>query len=80
MTLWAGLLVLVWRRVGGPVVAASLAGIVTNLVVKRIAIGGHTRAFWDVAPRDFGFVLAAAARARLAAVFAPRLPLGSRAT
>ena len=79
MTLWAGLLVLVWRRVGGPVVAASRAGIVTNLVVKRIAIGGHSRAFWDVALRDFGLVLAAA-RARLAAVFAPRLPLGSRAT
>jgi len=79
MTLWAGLLVLVWRRVGGPVVAASRAGIVTNLVVKRIAIGGHSRAFWDVALRDFGLVLAAA-RARLAAVFAPRLPLGSRVT
>src|SRR5215469_9816773 len=47
----AGLLVLVWPRVGGYVVAAWLAGIVTNLVIKSIAIGGHTQVFWDIALR-----------------------------
>jgi hypothetical protein len=75
----AGLLVLAWPRVGGWVVAAWLAGIVTNLVIKSIAIGGHTQVFWDIALRDFGLMLAAIALARLAAVFAPRLPFGSRA-
>ena len=38
----AGLLVLAWPRVGAWVVAAWLAGIVTNLVIVSIAIGGHT--------------------------------------
>jgi hypothetical protein len=76
----AGLLVLAWPRVGGWVVAAWLAGIVTNLVIKIFAIGGHTQVFWDIALRDFGLMLAAIALARLAAaVFAPRLPFGSRA-
>jgi hypothetical protein len=72
----AGLLVLVWPRVGGYVVAAWLAGIVTNLVITSIAIGGHTHVFWDIALRDFGLMLAALALARLAAVFAPRFPFG----
>jgi hypothetical protein len=75
----AGLLVLVWPRVGGYVVAAWLAGIVTNLVITSIAIGGHTQVFWDIALRDFGLMLAALALARLAAVFAPRFPFGWRA-
>ena len=74
----AGLLVLVWPRVGSWVVAAWLAGIVTNLVIVSIAVGGHTRVFWDIALRDFGLMLAALALARLAAVFAPALPFGSR--
>ena len=74
----AGLLVLAWPRVGAWVVAAWLAGIVTNLVIVSIAIGGHTHVFWDIALRDFGLMLAALALARLAAVFAPALPFGSR--
>ena len=74
----AGLLVLAWPLVGAWVVAAWLAGIVTNLVIVSIAIGGHTHVFWDIALRDFGLMLAALALARLAAVFAPALPFGSR--
>jgi hypothetical protein len=72
----AALLVLVWPRVGAYVVALWLAGIVTNLVIQSIAIGGHINVFWDVALRDFGLMLAAIALARLAVVFAPRLPFG----
>jgi uncharacterized membrane protein YphA (DoxX/SURF4 family) len=74
----AGVLVLMWPRVGSWVVAAWLAGIVTNLVIKSIAVGGHTQVFWDIALRDFGLMIAAIAFARLAAVFAPALPFGSR--
>jgi hypothetical protein len=74
----AGVLVLVWPRVGSWVVAAWLAGIVTNLIIQSIAIGGHTQVFWDVALRDFGLMIAALALARLAAVFAPALPLGGK--
>ena len=68
----AGVLVLVVPRVAPYVVAAWLGGIVTNLVINSIAVGGHTQVFWDVALRDFGLMLAAIALARLAAVFAPR--------
>jgi uncharacterized membrane protein YphA (DoxX/SURF4 family) len=74
----AGVLVLLWPRVGSWVVAAWLAGIVTNVVIKSIAVGGHTQVFWDIALRDFGLMIAAIALARLAAVFAPALPFGSR--
>jgi len=74
----AGLLVVAWPRVGSWVVAAWLAGIVTNLVIKSVAVGGHTQVFWDIALRDFGLMIAAIALARLAAVFAPLLPFGSR--
>jgi uncharacterized membrane protein YphA (DoxX/SURF4 family) len=74
----AGLLVLIWPRVGSWVVVAWLAGIVTNLVIKSIAIGGHTQVFWDIALRDFGLMIAALALARLAVVFAPLLPFGPR--
>jgi hypothetical protein len=42
------------------------------LIVKSIAVGGHTQAYWDVALRDFGLMLAALALARLAAVYAPK--------
>ena len=76
----AGPLVLVWPRVGRRVVAGWAAGIVINLVITSTAVGGHTLVFWDIALRDFGLLLAAIALARLAAVFAPRLPFGSRAT
>jgi uncharacterized membrane protein YphA (DoxX/SURF4 family) len=65
----AGLLVLLLPRLAPFVVAAWLAGIVTNLVIKSAAIGGHTRVYWDIALRDFGLMLAALALARLAAAF-----------
>jgi hypothetical protein len=68
----AGVLMLVLPRVAPYVVAAWLAGIVTNLIIKSISVGGHTRVFWDIALRDFGLMLAALALARLAAVYAPR--------
>jgi hypothetical protein len=68
----AGVLVLVLPRIAPYVVAAWLGGIVTNLVVKSIAVGGHTRVYWDIALRDFGLMLAAIALARLAAVYAPK--------
>jgi hypothetical protein len=74
----AGLLVLLWPRVGSWVVAAWLAGIVTNLIIVSIAVGGHTQVFWDIALRDFGLMIAAVALARLAAVFAPLVPFGGR--
>jgi hypothetical protein len=68
----AGVLVLLLPRIAPYVVAAWLAGIVTNLVVKCIAVGGHTQVYWDIALRDFGLMLAALALARLAAAYAPR--------
>jgi uncharacterized membrane protein YphA (DoxX/SURF4 family) len=68
----AGLLVLVLPRIAPFVVAAWLAGIVTNLIIKSISVGGHTGVFWDIALRDFGLMLAALALARLASVYAPR--------
>jgi hypothetical protein len=67
----AGVLVLLLPRYAPYVVAAWLGGIVTDLVVKSIAVGGHTQVFWDVALRDFGLMLAALALSRLAATFAP---------
>ena len=67
----AGILVLVLPRLAPYVVAAWLAGIVTTLVIKSIAVGGHTSVFWDIALRDFGLMLAALALARLATVYAP---------
>src|SRR3954453_11321416 len=54
----AGVLVAVRPQLGGYVVAAWLAGIITNLLL----IPG----FYDVALRDFGLLLAALALARLA--------------
>ena len=68
----AGVLVLLLPRFAPYVVAAWLAGIVTNLVIISAAVGGHTHVFWDIALRDFGLMLAALALARLAAAFAPR--------
>ena len=70
----AGLLVLVLPRFAPYVVTAWLGGIVTNLVIVSIAIGGHAQVFWDVALRDFGLMLAALALARLASVFARPQP------
>ncbi len=72
----AGVLVLLLPRLAPYVVGGWLAGIVTNLIVKSIAVGGHTSVFWDIALRDFGLMIAALALARLAAVYAPRRLFG----
>ena len=56
----AGLLVAVAPRVGGPVVAAWLAGIVVNLLTV------NPPEYYDVALRDFGLMLGALTLARLA--------------
>jgi hypothetical protein len=55
---FAGLAVAVAPRIGAPLVAAWLAGIILNLVT--------TGGFYDVALRDFGLLVAAIALALLA--------------
>jgi len=60
----AGIVVAIHPRLGAPVVAAWLAGIIVNLLL----IPG----FYDVALRDFGLFLAAIALARLATRYDPR--------
>jgi hypothetical protein len=60
----AGVVVAIHPRLGAPVVAAWLAGIIVNLLL----IPG----FYDVALRDFGLFLAAIALARLATTYDPR--------
>ncbi len=57
----AGLLVALRPRIGAPVVAVWLLGIIVNLLV----IPGY----YDIALRDFGLLLAALALARLAAAY-----------
>jgi hypothetical protein len=57
----AGLLVAVRPRIGGYVVAAWLAGIIFNLLLKAD--------YYDVALRDFGLLLGALTLARLASAF-----------
>ena len=59
----AGLAVLVVPRVGGPLVAAWLGGIVVNLLTN------NAPEYYDIALRDFGLLLAAVALTRLAFVF-----------
>ena len=59
----AGLVVAVRPKVGGYLVAAWLAGIITNLLL----LGSH----YDIALRDLGLLLAALALARLATAFPP---------
>jgi hypothetical protein len=59
----AGLVVAIRPKVGGYLVAAWLAGIITNLLL----LGDH----YDVALRDLGLLLAALALARLATAFRP---------
>ena len=59
----AGLVVAVRPKVGGYLVAAWLAGIITNLLL----LGDR----YDVALRDFGLLVAALALARLATAFQP---------
>jgi hypothetical protein len=60
----AGLLVALWPRVGGYVVAAWLAGIIINLLLIPD--------YYDIALRDFGLLLAALTLARLASAFPRR--------
>jgi hypothetical protein len=57
----AGIVVATMPRFGGYLVAAWLAGIITNLLL----IGDY----YDVALRDFGLLIAALALARLATAF-----------
>lgn len=59
----AGVAVAVVPRFGGLLVAAWLAGIIVDLLTIP--------AFYDVALRDFGLLVAAVALARLAAKYAP---------
>ena len=73
----AGLGVLVLPRLAPYVVAGWLGGIITNEIIKSIAIGGHTQVFWDIALRDLGLMIAAFALARLAAKYAPRRLVGT---
>ena len=60
----AGIVVAVWPRFGGYLVAGWLAGIIFNLML----IGD----FYDIALRDFGLLLAALTLARLATAFPSR--------
>jgi len=62
----AGIVVLVLPRLGGPVVAAWLVGIIVNLLL----VGGYG----DVAMRDFGLMLAALVLTRLAWAYPAGLP------
>jgi uncharacterized membrane protein YphA (DoxX/SURF4 family) len=62
----AGIVVAVWPRFGGYLVATWLAGIIFNLLL----IGD----FYDIALRDFGLLIGALALARLAAAFPSRRP------
>jgi hypothetical protein len=57
----AGLVVAVRPKFGGYLVAAWLAGIITNLLLQAD--------YYDVALRDFGLLLAALTLARLATAF-----------
>jgi len=59
----AGIVVLLKPRYGAYLVAAWLAGIVTNLFTYS--------GWYDVAVRDFGLMLAALTLARLASVYDP---------
>jgi hypothetical protein len=59
----AGLVVALRPKFGGYLVAAWLAGIITNLLLQAD--------FYDVALRDFGLLLAALTLARLATAFDP---------
>jgi hypothetical protein len=56
----AGLVVAVAPRIGGPLVAAWLAGIVVNLLTV------NPPQYYDIALRDFGLLLGALTLARLA--------------
>jgi uncharacterized membrane protein YphA (DoxX/SURF4 family) len=66
----AGIIVALKPRYGAYVVAAWLAGIITDLLTHS--------GFYDIALRDFGLMLAALTLARLAAVYDPPLRIGRR--
>jgi uncharacterized membrane protein YphA (DoxX/SURF4 family) len=61
----AGILVLLAPRIGAFVVAAWLAGIITNLLTK------NPPQYYDIALRDFGLMLAALTLGRLALAVVP---------
>jgi hypothetical protein len=65
----AGLVVAVRPKLGGYLVAAWLAGIIINLLLRAD--------FYDIALRDFGLLIGALALARLATAFEAR-PNGDR--
>jgi uncharacterized membrane protein YphA (DoxX/SURF4 family) len=60
----AGLVVAVAPRIGGPLVAAWLAGIIINLLTN------NPPEYYDIALRDFGLMLGALTLTRLAWAFA----------
>lgn len=62
----AGIAVLVYPRLGAPLVAAWLGGIIVNLLV----VGGYG----DIALRDFGLMAAALVLTRLAWAYPTALP------
>jgi hypothetical protein len=62
----AGLIVAVAPIIGAPLVAAWLAGIITNLLTN------NPPEYYDIALRDFGLMLAALTLTRLAWAFARR--------
>src|SRR3954466_12842647 len=61
----AGLVVLVAPRIGGPLVALWLAGIIINLLTN------NPPEYYDIALRDFGLFLGAVTLSRLAWAFSP---------
>ncbi|MGW5436105.1 hypothetical protein [Nocardia asteroides] len=65
----AGIAVLVFPRLGAPLVAAWLGGIIVNLLI----VGGYG----DIALRDFGLLAAALVLTRLAWAYPTGLPTRS---
>src|SRR5438105_13812174 len=61
----AGLVVAIAPEIGGPLVAAWLAGIIVNLLTK------NAPQYYDIALRDFGLFLGALTLTRLAWAFRP---------
>ena len=67
----AGLIVAVAPRIGGPLVAAWLAGIVVNLLTV------NPPEYYDIALRDFGLMLAALTLGRLSLAVVPARKSGA---
>src|SRR5581483_7868836 len=63
----AGLIVMLAPRLGGPLVAAWLAGSIVNLLTN------DPPEYYDIALRDFGLFLAALTLSRLAWAFGPSM-------